>query len=151
MLSAISESAAASRRKSISTVTERRKVSTTSIKPKPPRVGGKIFGTLGDETDESAQIGVEAPLDAGAQHFDRDRTWTVRGGDLGAMHLRNRRGSDRRPEAGEHRADRAANEAATTASASFCGKGGIRSCKRSRSGRAQRRPRPNGWRETVQA
>ena len=59
VFSAISESAAASRRKSISTVTERRNVSTTSTKPQPPRLGGKIFGVARDEV-EGAQIGVEA-------------------------------------------------------------------------------------------
>ena len=40
--------------------------------PQPPRLGGKLFGVARHER-EGAQIGVEAPLDAGTQHLDGDR------------------------------------------------------------------------------
>ena len=50
VFSAISESAAASRRKSISTVTERRKRVDHLDEPQPPRLGGKVFGVARHDT-----------------------------------------------------------------------------------------------------
>ena len=72
----------------------------------------------------------EAPLDAGPQHLHRDRAPALpRVVDLGAMHLRDRGGGDRRPERRETPL-RAACRARprSVRSASACGNGAILSC-----------------------
>jgi hypothetical protein len=54
---------------------------------------------LARDVEEGVEIGLEAPLDAGAQDFHRHRLARAIGCDLGAVHLRDRSGGDRRAEA----------------------------------------------------
>ena len=73
VFSAISESAAASSRKSISIATERReRRRPTSIRRSRRASGEQAFGVARGEV-EGVEIGAEAPLDAGPQHLHRDR------------------------------------------------------------------------------
>ena len=74
---------------------------------------------------QRVEIGLEAPLDAGPQHLDRDRLPV---GHLRLVHLRDRGGRDRRAERREQFAQRLPSAAATAASASACGNGAILSC-----------------------
>ncbi len=73
VFSAISDSAAASSRRSISIATERASVVDHFDQPQPARLGGKRFRMMRRE-GEGVEIGLEAPFDAGPQHLDRDRT-----------------------------------------------------------------------------
>ena len=98
VFSAISESAAASRRKSISTITERRSVSTTSMSRSRRASARQILRRARGE-GESVEVGVKAPFDAGPQHFDGDARGPSAVSTVGAMHLRDRGGGDRRAEA----------------------------------------------------
>jgi hypothetical protein len=66
----------------------------------PPRLGRDALRVARGE-GERLQVGAKAPLDVGTQHLDRDRLAAVRGRNLGAMHLRDRGGGDRRAERGE--------------------------------------------------
>ena len=70
--SRISAIAAASSRRSISIVTERASVSTTSTNAQPPRLGRMALGVARREV-ERVEIAPEAPLDAGPQHLHGDR------------------------------------------------------------------------------
>ena len=111
--------------------------------PQPPRLGGKVFGVARDK-GEGAQIGVEAPLDAGPQHLHRDRR-AIRSP---SRPRRDAPGRSRRPRPAAPKFANIAptglpNEAATAASASSCGNGGIWSCSRSRS-RASVAPTTSG-------
>ena len=67
----------------------------------PPRLGRMALGAARREV-ERVEIGLEAPLDAGAQHLHGDGL-SVR---LGAMHLRDRGRRHRRAERGERLAQR---------------------------------------------
>ena len=67
----------------------------------PPRLGGKVLGVVRDII-EGAEVGVEPPFDTGAQQLDRDRARTAGAEDFSTVHLRNRGGGDRRPEAREN-------------------------------------------------
>ena len=57
---------------------------------------------------EGAQVGVEALFDAGPQHLDGDGARGTCSRHRRAVHLRNRRGGDRRSEARKYRPDRPA-------------------------------------------
>ena len=132
VFSAISESAAASRRKSISTSTERRNVSTTSMsrnrrasadkfsacsaaKVKAPRSAWKRFSTPGRNTLTATARGSPAVSTVARC------TCAIEAAATGGPKLENTAFSG------------LPNEAATAASASTCGNGGIWSCSRSRS------------------
>jgi hypothetical protein len=52
------------------------------------------------DIEECVEIDLKAPLDARPQNLHRHRFACTAGLDFGAMHLRNRRGRDRRAEAG---------------------------------------------------
>jgi len=67
----------------------------------PPRFCRPEFGTSGHEP-ESLKVDLEAPLDSGAQHFDRDRSPSRWRFDFSAMHLGDGGGRNRRPERYEH-------------------------------------------------
>ena len=108
VFSAISDSAAASSRRSISIATERRSVSTTSIRPQPARFGGEALGRFARGEREGIEIDGEAPLDAGPQHLDRDRRGRPRSGRDAPARSRRRRP---RAERGEDFADRPAERA----------------------------------------
>ena len=89
----------------------------------------------------NAARSAETPLDAGPQHLDGDGAPPGRRLDLGAMHLRDRGGRDRRTERAEQVGELASNAAATAASASAwetaaSGPAGLRG-----RGRARCRPR----------
>ena len=73
VFSAISESAAASSRRSISIVTERASVSTTSIS-RSRRASAENFSAVRAAKKKCVEIDLEAPLDAGPQHLDGDRS-----------------------------------------------------------------------------
>ena len=70
-------------------------VSTTSISRSRRASGEKLLG-LARGKEERVEIGLEAALDAGPQHLHRHRLARAVGLDLGAMHLRDRGGGDRR-------------------------------------------------------
>ena len=108
VFSAISESAAASRRKSISTMTERAQRVDDLDEPQPPRLGGEVLGVARDE-GEGAQVGAEAALDAGPQHLDRDRR-AIRSPSRPPRDApaRSRRRRPAAPKMREHRVDRPA-------------------------------------------
>ena len=72
VFSAISESAAASRRRSISMATERRQRVDHGDRPQPARGRRKRSISRAAKTNASRSL-LEALLDAGAQHLDRDR------------------------------------------------------------------------------
>jgi len=57
---------------------------------------------------EGAEISVKASLDIRSQHLDGDSAWRAGRIDLGAMHLRDRGGGDRRTEACIDRMERSA-------------------------------------------
>ena len=105
MFSAISESAAASNRRSISIATERASVCDHLDQPQPPRFGGQSLGIARREA-EGVDVDLETPLDAGPQHFHRHRPALAVDDDLGAVHLRNRGGGHRRTERREQLAQR---------------------------------------------
>ena len=101
--------------------------------PQPPRLGRQALGLARGE-EKRVEIDLEAPLDAGPQHLDRDGAAAAVGHDLGAMHLRDRGGGDRRAEAREQLASAACRtRLRPRASASACGNGAILSCRLSRS------------------
>ena len=105
VFSAISESAAASSRKSISSATERASVATTSTSRKR-RASADTRSPVRAAKKKASRSTLEAALDAGAQHLHRDRLARAVVLDFGAMHLRDRGGGDRRAEAREHRIER---------------------------------------------
>ena len=72
----------------------------------PPRLGRQVLGVARHER-EGGEIDLAAMLDAGPQHFHRDRLCTVGGRDLGAVNLRDRGGRDRRAEDRERFGQRA--------------------------------------------
>ncbi len=80
------------------------------VEPQAPRLGRKSFRLTGGKK-EGIEIGPEAALDAGPQHFDRDRAPALRRFDLGTMHLGDRGGGVRRPEAREQFIERLAERA----------------------------------------
>ena len=101
--------------------------------PQPARFSGQGLGFARGK-EESVEIGVEAPLDAGPQHFHRHRPARAVDLDVSAMHLRDRGGGDSGTEARVDVAAKACpSAAATAASASLCGNGAILSCRLSRS------------------
>ena len=72
---------------------------------KPPRLGGQIFRVLRGK-GESGEVGMEARFDIRPQYFHGDVARSGRGRDGGAMHLRDRGGGNRGPEARKHRGHR---------------------------------------------
>ena len=74
-----------------------RSVSTTSIR-RSRRASAESASACARREVEGVEIGAEAPLDAGPQHLHGDRLAALRRRDLGAMHLRDRGGGDRRAE-----------------------------------------------------
>ena len=99
VFSAISESAAASRRKSISIATERASVATASTGRSRCASSEKSFRLARGE-EEGVEIGLETALDAGPQDFDRHRLARAIVVDFGAMHLRDRGGGHGGTETG---------------------------------------------------
>ena len=85
-------------------MTERRNVSTISIGRSRRASRGQILGVLRGE-GEGGEVGVKAPFDVRPQHFDGDGARPGRCLHFAAMHLRDRGGGDRRPEAQEYRFD----------------------------------------------
>ena len=110
----------------------------------PPRLGGEALPHARGE-GKGVQIALEAALDAGPQHLDRDRLAARRASSTSrAMHLRDRGGGDGRAEARQTpRATACSKRARSAASASACGNGGMRSCRLSRS-RATSTPTTSG-------
>ena len=72
-----SRSGAASSRKSISMATERAQRIHHFDQAQAARLGGKSLGGARREKD-CVEVGLEAPLDAGAQDFDRHRAFVLR-------------------------------------------------------------------------
>ena len=107
MFSAISDSAAASKPQ-IHLDRDRAAQRLDHLdEPQPPRLRGQVLGVAGDK-GEGLEIDLEALLDARPQHLHRDRAAAAIGRDLGAMHLRDRGGRDRRAERREQRRTAAA-------------------------------------------
>ena len=142
VFSAISDSAAASSRKSISMVTERRKVSTTSMEAEPPRFGGKSLRIARHER-EGIDIGLEAPLDAGPQHLYGDRAAAVRVATSARWTCAIEAAATAGPKLAKTFASGLSKAAAMARSASACGNGAILSCRLSRS-RASATPTTSG-------
>ncbi len=117
----------------------------------PLRFEREIF-RLARGVEESVEIGLEAPLDAGPQDFHRHRLARAVLVDLGAMHLRDRGGGNRRTEAGVDRGERLV-ESGGNHGFRLRPAGTAPSCPagfRDRS-RSLRRPRPAGSRGTGRA
>ena len=66
--------------------------------PQPARFRRMRFGVVRDK-EEIGEVAAETRGDVGPQHLDRDRFAHAVALDLAAMHLRDRGGGDRRPEA----------------------------------------------------
>ena len=66
--------------------------------PQPARFGGIGFRLVGDK-EEIAEVAVEARGDIGPEHLDRHRLAHAVAHHLAAMHLRDRGGGHRRPQA----------------------------------------------------
>ena len=97
--------------------TERRSVATVSIR-RSRRASADIASARPRGEGEGVEVDAEALLDAGTQHLDGDRLAAVRRVDLGAMHLRDRGGGDRGPNAANASFSGLPSAAVTTASAS---------------------------------
>ena len=65
--------------------------------PQPPRLRRHALGVARDK-GERVEIDLEASLDLRPQHLHRDGAEATVGDDLGAVHLRDRSGGDRRAE-----------------------------------------------------
>ena len=143
VFSAISDSAAASSRRSISMRDRAAQGGDGLDHAQPPRLRRQAFGLAGRE-GEGFEIDAEAPLDVGPQHLHGDGLAALGRDDFGAMHLRDRGRGDRRAErrVGPPTAACRARPT-TTASASACGNGAILSCSDSRS-RASATPTTSG-------
>ena len=108
VLSAISESAAASSRRSISMRDRARQRVDHRDRPQPPRLRVEPLDQARAGI-EGLEVAREAAADAGPQHLDRDRPrLAIRAGDLRLVDLGDRGGGDRRRERGEDRVDRLA-------------------------------------------
>ena len=101
-------------------------------RPQPLRFDRESF-RLARGKEKGVEIDLEAALDAGTQNFHRHRLARAVDVDFGAVHLRDRGGGDRRPEARIDERSGLPKAAATAASASPCGNGAILSCRLSRS------------------
>ena len=136
VFSAISESAAASSRKSISIMTERRNVSTTSTS-RSRRASAERFSACCAAKVKAARSAWKRRSTPGRSTL----TATARGSAAVATVARCTCAIEAAATGGPKLAKTAAtglpNDAATAASASACGNGGIWSCRRSRS-RAKR-------------
>ena len=119
--------------------------------PEPARFCGYVFRMARGER-EGVLIDREAPLDAGPQHLDRDRSHSVGVLDLGAVHLRDRggrdRGAERRRRSGRSAGRRPSQRSRPLphAGTAACGPADFRAHARSRV-----RPRPAGWRGIARA
>ena len=107
MFSAISESAAASRRKSISTATERRSVSTTSIR-RSRRASAERLSACCAAKVKARRSAWKRRSTPGRNTLTATARRPLAVVDLGAMHLRDRGSGDRRTEAFKDRPDRLA-------------------------------------------
>ena len=133
VFSASSETAAASRRRSISTETERASASTIST-----GLRRRASGTMRSNRRAAARMAWRSrakPLaHAGPHHLDGDRQVALGRADPGLVHLRDRGGGDRLAEFDEELVDGTAERDLHHARPPRRGgKGGIRSCSRSRS------------------
>ncbi len=130
---AISDSAAASSRKSISSATERRIVAAAFDQPQALRFGEKRFGRARRE-GERVLIDLETPFDARPQHLDGDLLRALIGLHLGTMHLRNRCGGDSRAKRDRRPPSTAGQRRVRWwRSLQLAWNGGIRSCRLSSS------------------
>ena len=100
VFSAISESAAASRRKSISIATERASVSTTSTSRSRRASGRQLLGVARREAERRRGRAAKRRSTPGRSTLTATAA-ALRRRDFGAMHLRDRGGGDRRAEGDE--------------------------------------------------
>ena len=122
---AISDSAAASSRKSISIATERASVATAST-GRRRCASSEHASAMRAAKKNASRSDFKAPLDAGAKNFTATGLRAPSDVDLGAVHLCDRGGGDRRPEARIDRARAACRRRpAMAASASACGNGAM--------------------------
>ncbi len=106
VFSAISDSAAASSRRSISIATERDMRVDDLDQPQPPRFGRMRLGVVRDE-EEIGEVAAETRSDIGPEHLDGDRLAHAVALGLATMHLCDGSRGHRRAEAYEclrHRA-----------------------------------------------
>ena len=133
VFSAISESAAASSRKSISIATERASVATAST-GRSRCASSDRLSALRAAKKKASRSDLKRRSMPGRRIFTATGFARAVGLDLGAMHLRDRGGGDRRARSWHRpRSSGLPKAAATTASASLCGNGAILSCRLSRS------------------
>ena len=92
----ISDSAAASSRKSISIAHRARQRLDDLDEAQPARLGGRSARRCRAAKRHVREVAREAPFDAGAQHLHRDVALAVRRSHAGPMDLRDRGGRDRR-------------------------------------------------------
>ena len=142
VFSAISDSAAASSRRSISIATERASVSTTSTSRRRRASARIALGAAARRSSNASRSRAKRALDAGPQHLHRDGAAPSRRAprrDAPARSRRRRPASPKRDEELVRSACRARLD--DRASASACGNGAIRSCSASRSRATRRRRR----------